>query len=99
MNTIMSHKGEKTIMRIFVAKENTFSFIFTKEIASMRLREQGMIIGTNAYQKQSLDEILNSSKKTLLSVLFISPSDFELFDSVHLQFMGNFVSIKKSLEY
>ena len=65
----------------------------------MRLMEQGMIIGTSAYQKQLIDEILNSSKKMLLSVLFIFSSDFELFDSVHLQFMGNFVSINESLEY
>ena len=62
----------------------------------MRLMEQGMIIGTSAYQKQLIDEILNSSKKMSLKVLFIFPSDFELFDSVHLQFMGNF---NESLEY
>ena len=99
MNTIMSHKGEKTIIRIFVAKENTVSFIFTKEIASMRLREQGMIIGIIAYQKQSVAKILNSSKEMSLLVLFIMPSDFEPFDSVHLQFIGNFVSIKELLEY
>ena len=91
MNTIMSHKGEKIIMRIFVAKENALSFIFTKEIASMKLREQGMIIGINAYQKQSLDEILILSKKFSKKMSFSV-----MFDTVHIQLLGYFGLIKKS---
>ena len=83
------------IMIILVGMDNSLSFFFTKEIASMRSREQGMIIGINAYQKQLIDEILNSSKKMSLSVPSILPSDFEPFDSVHLQFRGNFVSVKE----